>query len=414
MKDIDFDELDRAVNSIIGDEKDTKPSAAPVVPASDPKPVQASPKSADAPVSASDATPLTPAPAPSPRITGVAATAPRSPSPASRRGGRFMDVVHPSSDMKQATPAPSAAAPRKPVIAPIHSDVTPSSAASEPLVSAPAEPKATEPAALPESKAHESSAKSPAEWPDPLDILSSDDKPSQPAETHEKADAPSELDELVETSKLGAETPQTPFLSDTKVEKRPLGAFADGHSEPPSYTEVAEFEAAEAAKHEQDAQLEPETVLPPEYQPDLVAIEAKEQVIIEGEIDEPQDAPKERHETAHESQPVSDVKPEPAPEAKAEPVKEAPKPDSVPEEKPVAAEPASSPVVGSIAPQYRAADLPADAEELHAVFDTEAYHQPLLPSKTHRRTPVWAWILLAIGLLVVGGGVGALLFILGY
>jgi hypothetical protein len=85
MNDIDFDELDRAVSSVL-------------TPTPTPTPVEAA--AVDTPVPA----------APEPSITT------KDLPVAPRRGGRFMDVVHPSSDMRGAVKTPSRPA-ANPVVA---------------------------------------------------------------------------------------------------------------------------------------------------------------------------------------------------------------------------------------------------------------------------------------------------------
>ena len=101
MKDIDFDELDRAVGSALGTDNNANPdtSAPSVVSVSDD-------------VSKADTTPLESGSAP-------AMTKPASPA---RRRGQFLDMVHPSADMRSTTPLPSTA--RK-TIAPINADTAP-------------------------------------------------------------------------------------------------------------------------------------------------------------------------------------------------------------------------------------------------------------------------------------------------
>lgn len=154
-KEFDFDELDKAVNSLM---KDTEP--APEAPA---------------PV-ATPGAPVVELPAPAPVVEPVApvasvsapaeAVAP-SPSPAvSKPTGRFMDVVHPSSDMR----TPSQSVPREGVpVAPI----------------APATPEINSPA--------------------PVPSISTEPEPALDSVTLPPAPLAS------------------PFLPDAQVEKRPLG-----------------------------------------------------------------------------------------------------------------------------------------------------------------------------------------------
>ena len=139
MQDIDFDELDRAVSSVMG------------TPRSEPH-------------QGVDARAVHPSPA---------TTSPTA-SLATRRSGRFMDVVHPSSDMRSAAPA-------------------------QPPKEQPVEQKASStPASL--------------DWPDPLEMTQKD----------ETTGSLTADDDETKTQPL-----DSPFLSGAKVEKRPLGGYQD-------------------------------------------------------------------------------------------------------------------------------------------------------------------------------------------
>lgn len=413
MKDIDFDELDRAVNSIIGGKDGQTPPAAAPAPEPVPTPAANPPQTTAEPVAAK------------PQITGISGVGPRPVSPAARRGGRFMDVVHPSSDMKT-NPPTTATPPKKTVIAPLHDGIQPTRTTHE-VSPADLKPDPDIASLAPDvvspvtDIAPPMVKKVPAVMPDPLDMLETKNTDEAEPVDSENLGTPAAAAGTDES-----EAVTTPFLSDTKVEKRPLGAFADGHTEPPSFTETQEFEAAEAAKKKQteDLQLAPEVMLPPEYQPDLVAIEAKEQMVSEGEKEddeaveqiaaELQDQPA-KLEVKTEKTPPKDEAPAPeTPKLIAEPAKEPVAPEPAAEVKTAEPETPATTMGGSIAPQYSPVQPAGALETPPPLYGTDAYHQPLLPAKTRRRTPVWAWIVLALGLLVVGAGIGALLFILGY
>lgn len=387
MKDIDFDELDRAVNSVIGTQADeTAPTAAQDEPSRAPA-APASPTSDTPADSTSVAPPVAPASTPSPEPS----TPPKiqNTMPAARRGGRFMDVVHPSADMKQPATPPS----KKISLAPLHQDIKP----SEPTVPE-ADPVGARPAEVSTDTA--SVAPTAPAWPDPLDVA--DTTVAEGISATEASDSTTDTPEV-------AQLPQTPFLHHTKVEKRPLGAFAEtaaeGEStdaEPLSFTEKMEQEAAQQAKKgsdesDDDIQMVPSPDLPPEYHPDLVAIESKEMTIPELDVAVPErdSTPVATEETAPALESSDKAAPEASHQEKAKPAQASTEPASIP-------------------PQYRPQDVATDDSELHAVFDTQAYHQPLLPAKTRHRMPVWAWVLLIIGLLIAGAGLGALFFILGY
>lgn len=255
MQDIDFDEIDRAVSSATGGKTD-------------------------------DA-------APTPRDN----TVPVKAAPAARRSsGRFMDVVHPSSDMRSSPAERSQPRSEEPVAA-------------------------ETPAPTAETTA----------WPDPLDFhgFKSDDTPEE-AET------------------LTPEKPlESPFLSDAKVEKRPLGAFSAVESTPAQESPVEEVAAEEPAN--------------PEEEPAL--LEAPETELLEATT----------------------------------------------EETPVETEPAVEEPIGptSITQQYKE-QAPAEDQTSGAIYDTEAYHQPLAhPVKKKSGALVVVWVLV---LLLLGGGVGAAVY----
>ena len=211
MAETEFDELDKAVASVLG-------SPAPAV----------TPATPDAPA-VSTPTPASPPPTP------------RQVKPA----GRFMDVMHPSSDMR---PTPRPAAPAAPLAA------TP-----EPVK--PAEPAAPTPVQETSSFIQ----------PDPLDFHKFSMPEEAPAPTAEasveKPAAPAPASETPPEQPL-----TTPFLADAKVEKRPLGAFSDTATKP----ETAEEAPADAPAELNTEKAKSEEGLPAELHQDLLSIEASE------------------------------------------------------------------------------------------------------------------------------------------
>jgi hypothetical protein len=247
--DLDFDELDKAVNSLMGGVTDK----------------DATPKAKTLDINST----LAPDEAPTYKNLGHAAEGigseaidrqektvslndePKEPkaAPKAKRGGRFMDVVHPSSDMKQAKVS--------------HQGAT----IAQPIPSLKADPVDTTAGNLPLSE-------------DPLAEVEPEDIVAPP---------PSEAEETPE--------PQTsPFLPDAKVEKRPLGSpeasKADGSEkddEPQEETTPAPVEEKpmevdvtpkEDESSKMDAMTEPAQNLtevtehvPEEYQDELLAVE---------------------------------------------------------------------------------------------------------------------------------------------
>jgi hypothetical protein len=284
VQDIDFDELDRAVSSASGS---TPP----------------------ADTTSSDSVTVTNRSTPRPDAT---------PAPAARRSsGRFMDVVHPSSDMRSSTTEPERSVPRE-------SD-----------------------AEKPEEKPVERTS----DWPDPLDFHGFNaDEPEKVEE------APTPEPALVEP-----EPPQpleSPFLSDTKVEKRPLGAFSTTETPATDESDTLLLEAPDeellTAKTEEKVEEAPT--------PEPVVEEAVEE---------------------ETPQPVIEPTPEPTP------IQEVPQGPT------------------SITQQYKEQPSTVD-QPSGAIFDTEMYHQPLTHTpKKKSGALVIVWIL---ALILVGAGAGAAVY----
>ncbi len=210
MKDLDFDELDKAVNSLMST-KDEKPvdaaSAEPVATDTD----TTTPAAEEQPTSTPIPAPTAPEPAtPEPESTDVAVTKPArsTVAPATRRRGQFMDVVHPSSDMRTpatgrtgVTIAPSPP-PRASVVEPTPAPETPENSTVE---EAPTPPIST--------------------MPDPIDMQEAMAEKSTTVEPKVSAtpDNASPFSSMSDSS-----VAESPFLPDAQVEKRPLGSAALG------------------------------------------------------------------------------------------------------------------------------------------------------------------------------------------
>lgn len=232
MTDIDFDELDRAVNSLIG-AKPVSDTPAPTTPGDTSTSVQVT--NGSAPQSS----------VPSPAAMPPLATR--------RTSGRFMDVVHPSSDMRTSPPAQ-----------------TPAAAAMDPV--APSMPTVLAPA-MPDTQPHD--------MPDPLDFHG--------------FDAPTPDSSASSVAAVSTTPLETPFIADAKVEKRPLGAFSAAPAEgvPPVEMESqpstsiapeasADTPAVEPEKSEESANVD--TPLPAELGDDLLSIESNETISQQSEV----------------------------------------------------------------------------------------------------------------------------------
>ena len=345
MKDIDFDELDQAVSSVLKTPAEANETSVDASASEKPKEE----------VAIETAEPVAAAPAPA---EPEAPTAPKTPLAIKRRG-QFMDVVHPSSDMTGKPGEVPAVPASKVSIQPISPSVEPEVPADAPAevtevaleAPADAEPIAPEtPQAPAETADH---AQSERTWPDPLDVMETQEE-TKDAST---AAVAAVEDTAVETPPATEEGPvvgpeeesvsETPFLPDTKVDKRPLDAFSPEET-PADVTTPGAVEA-------------PAEPLPPELQPDVVAVEAN-----------PSDKPEE------------------------ESAKETP----APAEKTSTPEPSFN---ASIPQQYVAEENKADED--HSIFDTREYHQPITPGKTKKGGfPGWLTAVLVILLLA---GIGA-------
>lgn len=418
MKDLDFDELDKAVNSLMtGAGTAKQPSQG--------EPDTGGEKTLDiTPTLAGDAAPSfedlneavakttgvavassTPAatPATTPSVSEPASTPAVDPTPpqtapvdaqtplAARRGGRFMDVVHPSSDMKKTVVPPRPVSREGVMIG--RTSAAPASSTPEAPV---ADESTTETPVAAEAPAPDAVATSSNEWPDPLEMA--DFKaPATPQMTNDNlaADLLAEADKTEQEEKTDGGTPPltSPFLSGAKVEKRPLGSGV------PAYTDdTLTTEKEDKTVDNPDAQLPASPsdapVLPEELQGDLMAIEA----------DTHMGVPK-----TDESHPVAPV--EPLPEEKSEPVV------ATVEEKPKdkASEPTTERAVPtgpiSIPQQYREEPSTTADEKAGTIYDTDSYHKPLAhPAK---KKPGWTWVVAIIVILIVGAGGGAALYFLG-
>lgn len=300
MKDIDFDELDRAVSSVLGQQGPAEVTASTTQAVATEEPLETKTVSeTGTPVATSaeqaQASPATPL--------------------AIKRRGKFMDVMHPSADMTSAAPATPVKPPRtSPVLQPLSTDVAPETSSVDTVESSTdtgiVEPTAkvdeshaligAEPAPvenlLPEHVAADSedmaeasdvTAPESSETITPAEQGSSDTSTDQiqdePVESLyvdpielAQADEPAKEAETAENPESVAiaadtEQPATPFLADAQVDKRPLGAFGDTET---AASETPTPESPEQPSVPVDAQASPAVPLPRELQPDVVQVES--------------------------------------------------------------------------------------------------------------------------------------------
>jgi hypothetical protein len=303
MQDIDFDEIDRAVNSVSPDKANT---------AEKPEETMTQPDVSET------SQPVSSAPKPSPALAGR------------RSSGQFMDVVHPSSNMRRAP----ITMPQRPVIQ-NPAPPTPEVAETPPIAT---------------------------ELPTPT--IPNDGWSDSKGE-NEDADIDKINDDLTkELDRKSEELPDTPFISGTKVEKRPLGAFS---TEPPTADDSDVVNESQPDSEKTDS-------LPDELQENILSIESKEST--------------------------------PGPEPQPETVQSVEKPEIV-EKTAVPATESQPAVATSINQQYKEKPSTGDRDS-GPIYDTNSYHKPLLsPSKKKSSWKIIIWIL---GILIVGVGAGVVAY----
>lgn len=402
MKELDFDELDQAVNSLM---TGIPKSPAPQDDKQAEKTLTITPTLSDSEHPSFSALEQAAAKAGSAiEATGAAASTPdrtANPLAARRSSGRFMDVVHPSSDMKVATrPTVSREGLQLNPVGPRPGAVetTQPSYQSEPAIETPAAVPETYEQSQPIDSVEPTTNSS---WPDPIDMaaanapMSTPDSPVAPVDSIEAPTAepvsvftPSDSDTTRDEPPVVDEEPaplQTPFLSDTKVEKRPLGAFA---VDQPSLVDESQSTdgTTDASADEQLAADPIDTLsqtaadLPDELQHDLIKIESDNSV-----SQEPIATP--------DVASMSQATPAPVSPAFTAPV--------------VTPAPVAPAGPASIQPQYK--EEPSSTKEEHAaIYDTDSYHQPLVhPVK---KKSGWLWVVWIVLLLALGAGGAAALY----
>lgn len=383
--DIDFDELDRAVSSLIGKvPSDTKPDTKvdEVLPGETKKPVPApalTVPTAPVPTDTGEKVRVSffkpePVPAPEPQAQPqIAAT------PAGRRStnGRFMDMVHPSADMR-----PNAGDER-PSLLPLKAPETPPEAS----------PVEAAPAAEPSVQAT--------------------------APTPAVDDEAAKLDSLLSGGLSLDEPPQTsPFLPNAKVEKRPLGAFSSDATDPanPGATQIVDTPTT--SDDPQPAQA-PLMGTAPSLKPsdDLIkAVEDEQAKAAEKAAVEAADDAKAKEEAKKADLAKLDAEAQ----VNLTPAMNMPLPaelqsdvlaiESAATNAPEAPIPATAPTgATSIVPQYK--EKASSAKPSGAIYDTEAYHKPL-QHPVEKKSGLLL-VLVIVGIIIVGGGVGAAVYFVG-
>ncbi len=346
MADFDFDEIDKAVTGALGKKAPVSDDTIEPVIVPEPTKAEEAPSTETISSESGDETP---------KITSVATPVAAAPStaPAIRRSsGRFMDMVHPQSDMRSSghllsKPVPSSPAPIEPI-----------QSIDEVFV-------AQESPFLPDTKVEKR----------PLGGSPSSSQPDDAELLENLLDAP-------DTPLLEAETMPDPI--DFAIE--------NGHVDLDLHLDT---------KHE-EKKAEALTTEPQESAEAVQAIENVEEFAVE-----------EKQEASEELSAEPQSKPEPIVEAekptdsnvesKTETAAKQDKTHDEPTE--LKADEPTGPT--SITQQYK--EHTSTTAESGAIFDTEAYHQPLAQSvKKKSSILVIAWILL---LVILGAGAGAAFYL---
>ena len=416
MKDIDFDELDRAVNSIMGGKgqsSETKEEAheEPVhvidTPSKDVSPEKASmptpmtfPK--ESPLQDSTSTSSPASEVSSVENTEVNASPAPKPTPAIRRG-RFMDMVRPGAVQPTNTAQVSRQGATIEPTGPVMSDIVPQRAVN--TISRPQQmSQRVQPEVARDSSVQSTEA--------PRQEVEAERTPYiPPAQSQKLLDAPDDDEKLLDAALADAredepEKPlESPFIAGTKVEKRPLGGKA------PSQTEDTSQEVqAEAPRVDTGAQLAPNPAdstpapLPEELSTDVMALESDANTVAVPTSDARSEAV--RQVSAVNESPSSDTV-------------ESPVVSNTQEQRPMDAQPQRStptstvePVVPkgpiSIPQQYKEEPSTGDAKN-GAIYDTDTYHhQPLAHPK--KKKSGWMWVIWIILILIIGAAAGAALY----
>lgn len=352
MKDIDFDELDRAVSSVL----QTTPSAASPVPTDAVKTPNATPSTVElsSPPLSQDAEQSDDTPVVQPidsAYSSVDDSSASLASPATKRSGRFMDVMHPSSDMR--TAAVSAPSREGVALSPLSTEAD--------------------------------------QTPPTIEMIDEVDTSDSLAQAFDSLDATMPL--------------QSPFLPDAQVDKRPLGgtppAADNSFGDLLAKELTAEYEttsspaASESTPVDDPMPSEPATAQTPAelYEDPQEQLPPSPEVAAVPE------------ELAGDIVMIESLEAQPASVNTAEAVNT----PLAPAESSTA--PLSTPVQGSIPQQYT--EQPSTSDQSHTpIYDTEAVPQPLAhPAKKKSGWLVVVWIFLIVA-LAVGGVLG--LHFLGY
>lgn len=353
MTDIDFAELDKAVNSLMGRQNGAESTKAPDSEVID---ITSGQNSAIAEPDMQVAASPDKAPAVAP------SSAQSAPPVLKRQTGRYMDVMRPSASMRAA----SMQAPSPARLSHTSMDIAPTSDVEQP-----------------ESTTETEEYSSVTEVFDETSVI--EDEGLEQAMAEQLAQEPTPATPM-----------ESPFLTDVEVDKRPLGATPAGDTAPdedfsfnqpvpdPDFTQDLEDTAEPAA---------PAVIVPPELSSEVLALESD--ALPASEVPE-QTANEEEQivEATVENSETLDV-PEVSPDVETARTNETP---------------AAAVSSGDIVPQYAAQS--ADAPEPSAIFEAQSETPKQLEHPATKKSGwlVFVWILI-LALVGAGGGVAAWYFL---
>lgn len=420
MKEIDFDELDRAVSSLMNNVPKSNPvktdddvtvvtldtEVAPppddtenVTPAAPEEPLVVPPVVLDEPVEETEEEPAIESAAEPIVLTeptedlDIAVTTSPTVAPAIQRG-RFMDMVRrsPSRSDRQPLATTSSGSRQGVTIQPSKNTTR----TMEPVI--PMEP--TMPSIEQPAEQREDTAQllnSSVTW----ELSASPEPTPEHIETPLNTDLPI-VDESGPMS-FGEPAPLvSPFLPDAKVEKRPLGRSTETTETPqvpeepevgapltPSLdltAELSDDDDRPEISSDVDAQL-PEQPLPPELGSELLNIETGADTQAMVPTAQPMEVP--------ESMPLSPAIPT--------------SPITVPTSPTVPG--GNRPAMITSIPQQYKVQAKSEEAPVSAIYDTASYHQPLAhPAK---KKPGWLWVIAILAILLLGAGAGAAVYYFG-
>lgn len=374
MTDIDFDELDREVNKLVNADTNTPQNDDTTNP-----PLSIQDDTQDSQDNTSDIQQS--------EDQQSSDSSDVAPSPVTRPRGRFMDVMHPSSDMTTETDSSQsdqlASTPDRKTLEPLDSSDTKEAAQED---------------TTDEKEDSDHSPSSHTDMPDPIDFHEERTAEGGDVQKEVEPSEEKEVESSPEPPILPLNNELNSLFNEAEVEKRPLGQFSkveeptvtintvDG--EKVSGETVKEDDKAEDTSLEGDISENEPVDLPPELEKDLVAIEA-------GESPDAIPSPVEEKNHTKDEQ-------------------EEEKPADTKEDKELSTS-AALLASGSIPQQYKIAlKEKVSREGDHALFDSSHYEKAPTKAAKNKKSghkALLQWIFIVIGLLLLGSTIGAGLFV---